>query len=113
MYTTQALIVAQMEAAGGKLGSSADLGWVCSHMGSQLTPRVPTFSSLTQTCPFTKGQGTRVKIERVQVYFQTSVCITIANILLAKEDHMTEFSMKGQENIFYLLMRGTAKSHCK
>lgn len=102
-----------MEAAGRKLGSSADLGWACSHMWSRLTPRGPAFSSQAQTCPYSKGQGTRVKVERVQVYFQTSNCITTANILLAKGDHMAELSIKGQENIFYLLMWGATQSHCK
>ena len=102
----------QIESAGGKLGSSADLGWACSRVWSQLAPCVPASSSLAKTCLHRKGQGMRVEIERAQVHFQTSTRITTANILLAK-DHSAGLRIRGWGNIFHLLMRGAAKSHEK
>lgn len=38
----------------------------------------------------------------------STLYITTANILLAKEDHMTELRIKGQESILHVLMWGTA-----
>lgn len=61
--------------------------WSCLFLftvGSQLAPCVSTPRSLAPNFPRSKGQGTRIKVERVQVHFSNFSCITTANILLAK-----------------------------
>ena len=72
-----------------------------------------TPSSLGQTCPHRKRQVTGVKLGRMQVHFANFSCITIANILLAKEDHRAELRIKGEENIFHVLIREATKSYGK